>query len=83
MSTTCTLSNHPTAMHLPLHLTEQGIGNAIHYPTPLPAMDCYQHLNTPASDYPVAAEPVNESCRLPMFGELREEEIETVVRKLS
>ena len=29
---------------LALHLTEQGIGNAIHYPTPLPAMDCYQAL---------------------------------------
>ena len=35
-------------------LTEQGIGNAIHYPSPLPAMDCYQHLKTPASDYPNA-----------------------------
>jgi len=60
---------------LALHLTEQGIGNAIHYPTPLPAMDCYQHLNTPASDYTVAAEACGRILSLPMFGELREEEI--------
>jgi len=40
-------------------------------------------LNTPASDYPVAAGACKRILSLPMFGELRDEEIETVVRKLS
>ena len=67
---------------LALHLTEQRIGNSIHYPTPLPAMDCYQHLNTPASDYPVATGACDRILSLPMFGELRDEEIQMVASSL-
>ena len=63
---------------LALHLTEQGIGNSIHYPTPLPAMDCYQHLNTPASDYPVAAGACERILSLPMFGELKHTEVQKI-----
>lgn len=67
---------------LQAHLTEHGVGNSIHYPKPLPAMECYQPLNTPLSDYPVAAAACKRILSLPMFGELHEEEIVLTAKHL-
>ena len=63
---------------LQTHLTANGVGNAIHYPTSLPAMDCYQHLNTPVSDYPLAAAACKRILSLPMFGELKHTEVQKI-----
>ena len=67
---------------LQANLNANGVGNAIHYPTPLPAMECYQPLNTPESDYFVAAEACKRILSLPMFAELRTEEIKRVASML-
>ena len=52
-----------------------GVSTAIHYPTPMPAMPCYGPLHTPASDYAAAATACQRILSLPMFGEIREEEL--------
>ena len=59
-------------------LGDSGVSTAIHYPTPMPAMACYSPLQTPASDYAVAATACQRILSLPMFGEIREEEQSTI-----
>ena len=68
---------------LAAHLTQHGIGNAIHYPTPMPAMPCYAHLNVSEEDYPLASTACERILSLPMFGELQEGEIEEISQKLT
>ena len=59
-------------------LGDAGVSTAIHYPTPMPAMACYGPLQTPASDYAVATSACQHILSLPMFGEIREEELSNV-----
>ena len=59
-------------------LDHAGVSTAIHYPTPMPAMACYGPLQTPASDYAVATSACNRILSLPMFGEIRNEELNYV-----
>lgn len=57
------------------YLKENGIETAIHYPTALPNLKAYAHLNTQASDFPVATAHQNQILSLPMYPELTEEQI--------
>ena len=57
-------------------LAEEGIATAIHYPTPMPAMPCYEPLATPAEEYAVSAAACQRILSLPMFAELTEEEVQ-------
>lgn len=57
------------------HLSDHGISTAIHYPTPMPAMPCYAHLNTPLAEYAVAAKACERILSMPMFAEIQKEEI--------
>jgi dTDP-4-amino-4,6-dideoxygalactose transaminase len=57
-------------------LAEESIATAIHYPTPMPAMPCYEPLATPAEDYAVSAAACQRILSLPMFAELTEEEVQ-------
>lgn len=51
-------------------LKENGIGVAIHYPTPLPLLDAYSYLDCTPEDFPVAAANAPIILSLPMFAEL-------------
>jgi dTDP-4-amino-4,6-dideoxygalactose transaminase len=55
-------------------LKEKGIETAIHYPRALPNLPAYENLNK-ISHYPVATELENKILSLPMFPELKENEI--------
>ena len=59
-------------------LHEQGIATAIHYPTPMPAMPCYDSLATPPEKYTVASSACQRILSLPMFAELTEQEVHSV-----
>jgi len=61
------------------YLNAQGIQTAIHYPVPLPFMPAYSYLNHSKSDFPVAAEYMNEILSLPMYPEITEEQIRYVI----
>jgi dTDP-4-amino-4,6-dideoxygalactose transaminase len=60
------------------YLTERGIEPSIHYPTALPNLPAYRYLNYTESDFPVATNLQKSILSLPMYPELREEQIRYV-----
>jgi dTDP-4-amino-4,6-dideoxygalactose transaminase len=59
-------------------LNQNGIQTAIHYPTALPFLECYQNRNFTEKDFPVAFQFQQEILSLPMFAELKEKDIEYI-----
>ncbi|MBS56302.1 MAG: erythromycin biosynthesis sensory transduction protein eryC1 [Rickettsiales bacterium] len=64
------------------YLAKNGIGTALHYPTILPLLDCYKHLNYSESDFPVGFNNSKKILSLPMFPELSNDEIEYICDKI-
>ena len=59
-------------------LKEKGIEVAIHYPTALPFLPAYRHLNYKTEDFPVASTCQNCVLSLPMYPELSFESIDFI-----
>jgi dTDP-4-amino-4,6-dideoxygalactose transaminase len=64
-------------------LTEKGIGCGIHYPVPLHLQEAYKGLGLGEGSFPVAEKCAREFLSLPMFPELKEEQVEYVARELA
>ena len=54
------------------------IGTALHYPTILPLLECYNYLGHTESDFPIGFENSKKILSLPMFPELSNDEVEYV-----
>jgi dTDP-4-amino-4,6-dideoxygalactose transaminase len=63
---------------LAAHLSARGIATQTVYRTPVPLQPCYQHLGYQPGDFPVAERLAGELLNLPMFPELRMDEVERV-----
>lgn len=57
------------------YLRKNGVETAIHYPTPLPFLPCYEYLQHKEDDFPVVARYRSEILSLPMYPEMTEEMI--------
>jgi dTDP-4-amino-4,6-dideoxygalactose transaminase len=63
---------------LQAHLAEAGIGTGIHYPIPLHLQKAYQHLNYKKGDFPVTERVAAEIVSLPMFPQLKKDQLASV-----
>lgn len=64
------------------YLTNQGIGCEIYYPVPLHIQECFQYLGYRPEDCPVSIEAAAKTLSLPIYAELRYEQIEYIVDKI-
>ena len=65
------------------YLTNQGIGCEIYYPVPLHIQECFRYLGYRPEDCPVSLEAAAKAIALPIYPELRQEQIEYIVEKIS
>ncbi|MBE9189322.1 DegT/DnrJ/EryC1/StrS family aminotransferase [Gloeocapsopsis crepidinum LEGE 06123] len=60
-------------------LQDQGIQTGIHYPIPVHLQQAYAELGYQPGDFPVAEAVANEVLSLPMYPELPQEHLETII----
>jgi dTDP-4-amino-4,6-dideoxygalactose transaminase len=65
------------------NLKTAGIDTGIHYPIALPYLNAYRHLGHTEADFPVALEASREIVSLPMFSELRDDQIEYIAEQVA
>ncbi len=63
-------------------LSENGIASGLHYPIPLHLQKCFTHLGYKKGDFPVTEDLAQTGLSLPMFAELKDEQIEYVASKI-
>ena len=64
-------------------LDKEGIGNSIHYPNPLPHVPSYSYKNHKRGEFLVAEMLCNELLSIPIFAEIKDEQIEQVAAVLN
>jgi dTDP-4-amino-4,6-dideoxygalactose transaminase len=64
------------------YLLSVGVDTIIHYPKALPNLPAYNHLNHKPEDFPIASMLQDEILSLPIYPELREDEIRYVCEKI-
>ena len=60
-------------------LTEDGIGWAVYYPVPLHLQPVYENLGYHEGDFPITERAAKEVVSLPVFPELREDELQSII----
>lgn len=65
------------------YLKSKGISTGIHYPIPIHLLETYQDLGYKKGSFPITEKYVNEILSLPMYPELREEQINYVAEAIN
>ncbi len=63
-------------------LASKGISTGIHYPISLPNLKAYEYLGHSKVDFPVASAYQDEILSLPLFPELKEEELVYIIENI-
>jgi dTDP-4-amino-4,6-dideoxygalactose transaminase len=66
---------HPRRDALMAGLAERGVGTLIHYPLPLHLQPAFASLGGKPGDCPVAEQAAHEILSLPLYPELRDEQV--------
>ncbi|HVY61086.1 MAG TPA: DegT/DnrJ/EryC1/StrS family aminotransferase, partial [Planctomycetota bacterium] len=61
------------------HLDAAGIASSIYYPLPLHLQECWKDLGYKEGSLPESEKAGREVLSLPMFAEMRDDEVEAVV----
>ncbi len=63
-------------------LQDQGVGSMIYYPVSLHQQEAFRHLAYDEKDFPVTRKVQEEVLSLPMFPELKDEQIDEISKKV-
>jgi dTDP-4-amino-4,6-dideoxygalactose transaminase len=63
-------------------LAEAGVGSAVYYPMPLHQQECFAYLGHKEGDFPESERACREVLALPVYPELKEEEVRYVAKTL-
>ena len=63
-------------------LAEAGIGSAVYYPVPLHLQECFTYLGHKPGDFPESERACREVLALPVYPELKEDEVRYVAKVL-
>ena len=64
------------------YLTENSVNVGLHYPIPLHLQECFKYLGYKKSDFPNSERNAEAGLSLPMFPEMKDEQINYVIRKI-
>ncbi len=65
------------------HLNESGVASAIHYPTPIHLQPAYADATADQGDLPISERLAAESCSLPIFPSITDEELDRIAAAVS
>ena len=68
---------------LQAHLEANGVSTGIHYPIALPYLNAYRYLGHRDGDFPEARKAAGEILSLPLFPELKEEQLKHVAETVA
>lgn len=64
------------------HLAGKGIETALYYPLPLHLQECYRELGYKEGDFPEAEKAAKETLSIPVFPELKDEQLRHVAESI-
>jgi dTDP-4-amino-4,6-dideoxygalactose transaminase len=73
----------PNRDHFIASLAAKGIFCGIHYPIPMHLQNAYQSLGLPVESYPVAELCASQFVSLPIFPEMKKEQVEYVIEAIT